>query len=67
MDEHKYIAICPVAPVKKQCPVELEVVENPLPVPLDWETFQNEVAPQIIIVLLTCYGWKKLSKMVWNR
>lgn len=67
MDENKYIAICPVAPVEKQCPVELEVVETPLPVPLDWETFQNEVAPQIIIVLLTCYGWKKLSKMVWNR
>ena len=67
MSDYKYIAICPVAPVEKQCPVELEVVENPLPVPLDWETFKTDVAPSIILVLLTCYGWKKLSKMVWNR
>jgi len=67
MASYEYIVICPVAPVEKQCPVELEVVENHLPVPLDYETFQNEVLPSIIIVLLTCYGWKKLSKMVWNR
>lgn len=62
---YEYIVICPVEPVEKQCPVELEVVHNPLPVPLDYETFQNEVLPSIIVVLLTCYGWKKLRKMVF--
>lgn len=62
---YEYIVICPVEPVDKQCPVELEVVSKQLPVPLDYETFQNEVLPSIIIVLLTCYGWKKLRKMVF--
>lgn len=65
MANYEYIVICPVEPVEKQCPVELEVVYNPLPVPLDYETFQNEVLPSIIVVLLTCYGWKKLRKMVF--
>ena len=65
MASYEYIVICPVAPVEKQCPVELEVVENHLPVPLDYETFQNEVLSSIIGVLLLCYGWKKLRKMVF--
>lgn len=65
MANYEYIVICPVKPVDKQCPVELEIVQSPLPVPLDWETFHNEVAPSIIVVLLICYGWKKLRKMVF--
>lgn len=63
----KYIAVCPVEPVGKQCPVALEVVENTMPEPLTWEDAKTEVIPVIIICMVGAWVWKSLRKQVWPK
>lgn len=67
MSSPRFIAICPVEPVNKTCPVALEFVDFPLPTPLSFQTFTADVAPAIIGALLMAWGFKTLRRMVFNR
>ena len=67
MSGSTYIAVCPVAPVNKVCPVELEVIEHTLPKALTYQEFEEYVAPTLIICLLGAWVWKQLRRQVLNR
>ncbi len=67
MSGSKYLAVCPVEPVEKICPVELEIITYEMPIALTYETFSTVLLPPIISALLLAYCWRALRRMVLNK